>query len=97
MFKRLLLATPSYTIPYRPECKPEPLPSEPIPIDKVEWKIHTNTSSARREKLTHKDKAAMDILHTVEFFMHPYWGAELVVQQISEQLVRRGHRVTVAT
>lgn len=39
----------------------------------------------------------LDILHTVEFY-HPHvGGAELVVQSISERLVKRGHRVQVAT
>ncbi|MBI5820924.1 MAG: glycosyltransferase [Verrucomicrobia bacterium] len=39
----------------------------------------------------------LNILHTVEFYAPHVGGAELVVQKISEQLVRRGHRVTVAT
>ncbi|MBI9086570.1 MAG: glycosyltransferase [Desulfobacterales bacterium] len=40
---------------------------------------------------------SLNIVHTVEFY-HPHLGgAELVVQQVSERLVRRGHRVTVAT
>lgn len=37
------------------------------------------------------------ILHTVEFYYPHLGGAETVVQQISERLAKRGHRVTVAT
>jgi len=44
-----------------------------------------------------QSKVSLNIVHTVEFY-HPHLGgAELVVQQVSERLVRRGHRVTVAT
>jgi len=39
----------------------------------------------------------MNILHTVEFYTPSIGGAQEVVRQISERLVRRGHRVTVAT
>ncbi len=39
----------------------------------------------------------MHILHTVEFYHPGKGGAQEVVRQISEQLVRRGHQVTVAT
>jgi glycosyltransferase involved in cell wall biosynthesis len=37
------------------------------------------------------------ILHTVEFYRPSVGGAQEVVKQISEELVRRGHEVTVAT
>jgi len=37
------------------------------------------------------------ILHTVEFYHPSVGGAQEVVRQISERLVRRGHDVTVAT
>ncbi len=37
------------------------------------------------------------ILHSVEFYFPHIGGAEIVVQQISERLARRGHHVTVAT
>ncbi|MEI6226502.1 MAG: glycosyltransferase, partial [Deltaproteobacteria bacterium] len=37
------------------------------------------------------------ILHTVEFYAPHVGGAEAVVQRVSEELVRRGHQVTVAT
>ena len=39
----------------------------------------------------------MKILHTVEFYHPRVGGAQEVVKQISERLVRRGHDVTVAT
>jgi glycosyltransferase involved in cell wall biosynthesis len=39
----------------------------------------------------------MRILHTVEFYSPSVGGAQEVVRQISEQLARRGHEVTVAT
>mgnify|MGYP001070293453 CR=1 FL=1 len=39
----------------------------------------------------------MRILHTVEFYYPSVGGAQEVVKQISEGLVRRGHDVTVAT
>jgi len=40
---------------------------------------------------------SLSILHTVEFYSPHTGGAEIVVQQISERLAKRGHRVTVAT
>ncbi|MFH1985893.1 MAG: glycosyltransferase [Pseudomonadota bacterium] len=44
-----------------------------------------------------QSKVSLNIVHTVEYY-HPHLGgAELVVQQVSERLARRGHRVTVAT
>src|ERR1051326_1054925 len=39
----------------------------------------------------------MRILHTVEFYAPSKGGAQEVIRQISEQLVKRGHQVTVAT
>jgi glycosyltransferase involved in cell wall biosynthesis len=39
----------------------------------------------------------MKILHTVEFYSPSVGGAQEVVKQISEHLVKRGHTVTVAT
>jgi len=39
----------------------------------------------------------MRILHTVEFYSPSVGGAQEVVKQISEHLVKRGHEVTVAT
>ena len=40
---------------------------------------------------------SLRILHTVEFYEPSKGGAQEVVRQISERLVRRGHDVTVAT
>ena len=39
----------------------------------------------------------MKILHTVEFYSPSFGGMQEVVKQISENLVKRGHDVTVAT
>jgi glycosyltransferase involved in cell wall biosynthesis len=39
----------------------------------------------------------MNILHSVEFYSPSVGGAQEVVRQISERLVQRGHKVTVAT
>src|SRR5690242_20937095 len=39
----------------------------------------------------------MRILHTAEFYSPSVGGAQEVVRQVSEQLARRGHEVTVAT
>jgi len=39
----------------------------------------------------------VNILHTVEFYSPSVGGAQEVVRQISELLVKRGHDVTVAT
>jgi len=45
-----------------------------------------------------KDKThKMKILHTVEYYYPSVGGAQEVVRQISERLVRKGHGVTVAT
>jgi glycosyltransferase involved in cell wall biosynthesis len=40
---------------------------------------------------------ALRILHCVEFYHPSPGGAQAVVREVSEQLVRRGHSVTVAT
>ena len=39
----------------------------------------------------------MKILHTVEFYYPSVGGAQEVVRQLSEHMVRMGHDVTVAT
>jgi len=56
------------------------------------------TSTCRDlSKKTSKLDDSLKILHTVEFY-HPHvGGSESVVQQLSERLVKRGHKVTVAT
>lgn len=43
------------------------------------------------------DQNNMNILHTVQFYHPSVGGAQEVVRQLSEQLVKRGHQVTVAT
>jgi len=58
-------------------------------------KLHKNSNKNRIRETPIKD--TLSILHTVEFYYPRRGGAETVVQQISERLVRRGHRVTVAT
>lgn len=42
-------------------------------------------------------RSNLSILHTVEFYYPHIGGSEIVVQQISERLVKRGHHVEVAT
>lgn len=49
----------------------------------------------RRRSRASRDR--LRILHTVEYYAPHVGGSELVVQQVSERLVRRGHDVTVAT
>jgi hypothetical protein len=44
-----------------------------------------------------RKKNKLNILHTVEFYYPHIGGSETVVQQLSERLTRRGHKVTVAT
>jgi glycosyltransferase involved in cell wall biosynthesis len=43
------------------------------------------------------ERAPMKILHTVEYYSPSVGGAQEVVKQVSEQLVKFGHSVTVAT
>ncbi|MEQ8189709.1 MAG: glycosyltransferase [Candidatus Eremiobacterota bacterium] len=50
----------------------------------------------KHEYVTLYDKS-LSILHTAEFYYPHIGGAETVVQQVSERLVKRGHKVTVAT
>ena len=44
-----------------------------------------------------QSKKILEILHTSELYYPHVGGAEVVVQQISERLVKRGHLITVAT
>ncbi|MEW6600678.1 MAG: glycosyltransferase [Nitrospirota bacterium] len=44
-----------------------------------------------------KSERSLNVLHTVEFYSPHLGGAEAVVQQLSERLAARGHRVTVVT
>ena len=39
----------------------------------------------------------LNILHTIEFYYPHIGGAEIVIQQLSERLIKRGHFVSVAT
>jgi len=48
-------------------------------------------------KSASQPKKSLSILHTVEFYYPHIGGAEQVVQQLSQRLVKRGHTVTVAT
>lgn len=48
-------------------------------------------------KPTLKRDKGLSILHTVEFYAPHTGGAEIVVQELSQRLAKRGHRVTVAT
>ena len=76
--------------------------TQKILADRV--KAYYNASTAAKKitgeisTLTHgPDRPRLKILQTVEFY-HPHiGGAEIVIQQLSERLVKRGHQVTVAT
>jgi len=52
---------------------------------------------AGKIKIGEIDQNIMNILHTVQFYHPSVGGAQEVVRQVSEQLVKRGHQVTVAT
>ncbi|MGQ9818869.1 MAG: FkbM family methyltransferase [Candidatus Kapaibacteriales bacterium] len=57
-----------------------------------------STSKKQPENKTFKPNTSkLHILHTVEFYYPHIGGSETVIQKISEELVRRGHYVTVAT
>jgi glycosyltransferase involved in cell wall biosynthesis/predicted SAM-dependent methyltransferase len=58
---------------------------------------HYLRAGAKTEIFKPSNKSCLSILHTVEFYAPHTGGAEEVVQQISERLAKRGHRVTVAT
>lgn len=51
----------------------------------------------KRQVRTADKSKSFSILHTVELYSPHVGGAELVVQQLSERLAKRGHNVTVAT
>ena len=67
--------------------KPKRLSS--TPAEKQQMKVDKLCMSVKKKPLS--------ILNTVEFYHPQVGGAEIVVQQLSERLVKRGHRVTVAT
>jgi FkbM family methyltransferase len=50
----------------------------------------------RRISAVGKSKT-LSILHTVEFYYPHISGAEIVVQELSQRLVKRGHEVTIVT
>ncbi len=64
-----------------------------LPSRSVKLHKHSDKNQIRETPI----KNTLSILHTVEFYYPHGGGAETVVQQISERLVKRGHRVTVAT
>jgi glycosyltransferase involved in cell wall biosynthesis/ADP-heptose:LPS heptosyltransferase/2-polyprenyl-3-methyl-5-hydroxy-6-metoxy-1,4-benzoquinol methylase len=59
-------------------------------------KKEVSESRGRPQKFSGSN-GPLDILHTVEFYYPHTGGAESVVQQLSERLVKRGHKVTVAS
>lgn len=97
VFKRLLLEQPRYSSPYDPAGRPQPFQSQPIPFEQVKWKTSVPTAVAPTAARANRSRTSLSVLHTVEFYAPHTGGAEFVVQQISERLVKRGHRVTVAT
>ncbi|MHB8578569.1 MAG: FkbM family methyltransferase [Ignavibacteriaceae bacterium] len=50
-----------------------------------------------KNNVRHYNYKQLDILHTVEFYNPHVGGAEIVMQELSERLVKRGHSVSVAT
>ncbi len=56
-----------------------------------------NDQKSTNEKSSKQKARNLHILHTVEFYYPHIGGSEMVVQQISERLAKRGHRVEVAT
>jgi len=57
----------------------------------------TKVKNAKVNGQHYRPKKSLCILHTVELYSPHVGGAELVVQQLSERLAKRGHNVTVAT
>ena len=49
------------------------------------------------KNIRHYKNKKLDILHTVEFYNPHVGGAEIVIKELSERLVKRGHSVSVAT
>lgn len=94
VFKELLLKEPSYVSPYDPGIIKNENYSNLIPYDSGNWK---NKGTVDIFVKNNAEKQALKILNTVEFYYPHIGGAETVVQRISDELVRRGHSVTVAT
>jgi glycosyltransferase involved in cell wall biosynthesis len=60
------------------------------------YKRHQHQSLARTGASVKRENR-LAILHTVQLYSPHIGGSEIVVQQLSERLAKRGHRVTVAT
>ncbi|MBM4053454.1 MAG: glycosyltransferase [Planctomycetes bacterium] len=58
---------------------------------------HASDKNLTKSTEVFRRKKPFPILHTVEFYYPHTGGAEFVVQQLSERLVKRGYDVTVAT
>jgi len=77
----------------KPPGRPPPAPRPAGPPAS----ILSAAAAAVRPRTRRPEKERLRILHTVEFYAPHVGGSELVVQQVSERLARRGHDVTVAT
>jgi glycosyltransferase involved in cell wall biosynthesis len=98
-FKRLLLGEPVYATSFDPNKQPQQFQNQPLRFEDVKWKgagQRDNSKTAAVGHLSKRTSETLSILHTVEFYYPHVGGAEIVVQQLSERLARRGHRVTVA-
>ncbi len=74
---------------HRPAAAPAARPAAPTPGAVAAAPVRQRPRRAAPDRLR--------ILHTVEFYWPHVGGSEVVVQQVSERLARRGHDVTVAT
>ncbi len=111
LLKQLLTTDTPYTIPYEPSRAPKGSGSSPIPFERVRWKQPAQAAKTSDlagaapsapaptagPKPALKRDPRLSILHTVEFYAPHTGGAEIVVQELSQRLAKRGHRVTVAT
>lgn len=86
---------------------PNPISSQKAQIQQIlakkiqsEYQSQIAKSLPKQLKVNkiHKPKRTqLNILHTVEFYYPHVGDSEIVIQKISEELVQRGHLVTVAT
>jgi glycosyltransferase involved in cell wall biosynthesis/lipopolysaccharide biosynthesis glycosyltransferase len=98
-FKRLLLAEPVYATSFDPNKQAQEFKNQPLRFEDVKWKSISQRDSIKTTAIGHLSKRtseSLSILHTVEFYYPHIGGAEKVIQELSERLARRGHRVTVA-